>query len=67
MVVNFYHLGKLVADLIKSLKIDTNMPSVVQLGKQSNRPRPIRITFDTNHRVTAMLKSKNSVSTIFQL
>lgn len=51
-------------DLIKKLNIEVNISSVVRLGKQSNRPRPIRITFDSPQVVISVLKSKKSLSDV---
>lgn len=53
---------ELADDLIKNLNIYVSISSVVRLGKQSdrtaNRPRPIRITFDSPRVVLTVLKSK---------
>lgn len=53
--------GELAVDLIKNLNIDVTISSVVRLGKQSNRPRPIRITFDSHQAVIAVLKTKKTL------
>lgn len=52
---------ELANDLIKNLNIDANISSVIRLGKQSNKPRPIRITFDSPRAVLSVLKSKKSL------
>lgn len=49
---------KLAVNLIKSLKIDYNISSIIRLGKQSNKS--IRITLNNIQVVMALLKSKNS-------
>jgi len=56
---------ELADDLIKNLNIDVSISSVVGLDKQSNgtanRPRPIRITFDSPQVVLTVVKSKISL------
>ncbi|KAL4152733.1 hypothetical protein QTP88_000566 [Uroleucon formosanum] len=54
---------KLATDQIKSLHIDVPITSAVRLGKQSNKPRPIRIEFECPQSVFAVLKSKKILST----
>lgn len=54
---------KLAADLIETLHIDVSI-SLVRLGKQSNKPRLVKIIFNSPQLVFAVLKSKNILSNI---
>lgn len=53
---------KLATDLIKSLHINAPITSAVRLGKQSNKPRPIRVEFECPQSVFSVLKSKKILS-----
>jgi len=53
---------KVATDLIKSLHIDVPITLADRLGKHSNKPRPIRIEFESPQSVFAVLKSKKLLS-----
>lgn len=57
-------IDSLAVELIKNLHIDATISAVSQLGKQSTKPRPIRIIFDSSKSVIDVLKSKKSLSTL---
>jgi hypothetical protein len=54
--------AKLATDLIKSLHMDAPITLAVRLSKQSNKPRPIKIEFESLQSVFAVLKSKKLLS-----
>lgn len=54
------YIDSLAAELINKLHIDANISAVTRLSKQSTRPRPIRIIFDSSKSVIDVLKSKRS-------
>jgi cell division protein FtsB len=56
--------AKLVADLIETLHIDVSISSVVRLGTRSNKPRPVRVIFNSPQSVFAVLKTKKVLSNI---
>jgi len=58
-VSDIYSLAK---ELITKLNLDSNISAVTRLSKQSAKPRPIRITFDSSKSVIDVLKSKKSLS-----
>jgi hypothetical protein len=51
---------KLATDLIESLHLDISISSVVRLGKQSIKPKPVRIVLNSPQSVFAILKSKKT-------
>lgn len=56
------NIDSLAKELIIKLNLDANISAVTRLGKQSAKPRPIRITFDSTKSVLDVLKSKKSLS-----
>lgn len=55
-------VDSLAKELITKLNLDSKISAVTRLGKQSAKPRPIRITFDSSKSIRDVLKSKKSLS-----
>lgn len=56
-------IDSVAVELINKLNIDANIFAVNRLGKQSTKPRTIKIIFDNSRSVINVLKSTKSLST----